>query len=97
VFHCKLVCFYSCVYDCSHSFFFSQNGGEAKFEMDLSEGEFADYDEKSECPVSVSNLKSVFKVVWLLVTCICHAQYCMYKPVLIGYKLSRNPTTCLAG
>ncbi|KAF3324577.1 hypothetical protein FCM35_KLT10734 [Carex littledalei] len=37
--------------------------GETTFEMDLSEGEFCDYDEKSECPVGVSNLKSVFKVV----------------------------------
>ncbi|KAJ4797189.1 UPF0587 protein [Rhynchospora pubera] len=37
--------------------------GETTFEMDLSEGDFADYDEKSECPVGISNLKAVFKVV----------------------------------
>ncbi|KAJ3692051.1 hypothetical protein LUZ60_012401 [Juncus effusus] len=39
----------------------SESGEE--FEIDLSEGEFADYDEKAECPIGVSNLKSQFKVV----------------------------------
>lgn len=54
---------------------FSPKNGETTFEMDLSEGEFCDYDEKSECPVGISNLKSVFKVVRLLINCICPAQY----------------------
>ncbi|XP_047338187.1 CXXC motif containing zinc binding protein [Impatiens glandulifera] len=35
-----------------------------KFEgIDLSEGEFADYDEKGKCPVMISNLKADFTVV----------------------------------
>ncbi|KAG6469470.1 CXXC motif containing zinc binding protein-like [Zingiber officinale] len=35
----------------------------ARFEMDLSEGEFVEYDEKGECPVGISNLRASFKVV----------------------------------
>ncbi|KAL6980071.1 hypothetical protein U1Q18_021721 [Sarracenia purpurea var. burkii] len=31
--------------------------------VDLSGGEFAEYDEKGECPVMISNLRAVFKVV----------------------------------
>lgn len=31
--------------------------------MDLSEGEFVEYDEKGECPVGISNLRASFKVV----------------------------------
>ncbi|PSR91759.1 UPF0587 protein like [Actinidia chinensis var. chinensis] len=30
--------------------------------VDLSEGEFAEYDENGECPVMISNLRAVFKV-----------------------------------
>ncbi|ONK69211.1 uncharacterized protein A4U43_C05F20500 [Asparagus officinalis] len=33
------------------------------YEIDLSEGDFADYDEKGECPVGVSNLQGKFKPV----------------------------------
>ncbi|XP_029119385.1 uncharacterized protein [Elaeis guineensis] len=33
------------------------------FEVDLSGGEFADYDEKGECPVGVTNLRAMFTVV----------------------------------
>lgn len=33
------------------------------FDVDLSGGEFAEYDEKGECPVGVSNLRQMFKVV----------------------------------
>lgn len=33
------------------------------FEIDCSEGEFSEYDEKGECPVAVGNLQSTFKVV----------------------------------
>ncbi|XP_078168866.1 uncharacterized protein LOC144563289 isoform X2 [Carex rostrata] len=33
------------------------------FEIDLSRGEFADYDEDGNCAVSVSNLRSFFRVV----------------------------------
>lgn len=33
------------------------------FEIDLSEGEFDEYDEKGECPVALSKLQSTFKVV----------------------------------
>lgn len=34
--------------------------------MDLSEeGEFADYDEKGDCPVGVTNLRALFRVVSL--------------------------------
>lgn len=33
------------------------------FDVDLSGGEFADYDEKGECPVGVSNPRANFKVV----------------------------------
>ncbi|KAL7164533.1 hypothetical protein ACSBR2_040438 [Camellia fascicularis] len=32
-------------------------------DVDLSEGEFAEYDEKGECPVMISNLRAVFNVV----------------------------------
>uniref|UniRef100_A0A803PFM5 Uncharacterized protein n=1 Tax=Cannabis sativa TaxID=3483 RepID=A0A803PFM5_CANSA len=32
-------------------------------EIDLSDGEFAEYDEKGECPVMISNLRSTFVVV----------------------------------
>lgn len=81
------------VCDCNYLVLFSQKSGEATFEVDLSEGEFADYDEKSECPVGVSNLKSVFKVVRLLVNCIRHYPVpSMDKPVLNGYKFRHNPT-----
>ncbi|XP_057720803.1 uncharacterized protein LOC130935206 isoform X3 [Arachis stenosperma] len=31
--------------------------------IDLSSGDFADYDEKGECPVTISNLRSTFEVV----------------------------------
>lgn len=34
-----------------------------KFDIDLSEGEFAEYDEKGECPVGVSDLRAEFRVV----------------------------------
>ncbi|BAD45177.1 unknown protein [Oryza sativa Japonica Group] len=33
------------------------------FDIDCSEGEFADYDEKGECPVGVGKLRSEFRVV----------------------------------
>ncbi|XP_073006929.1 uncharacterized protein [Typha latifolia] len=33
------------------------------FDIDLSEDEFAEYDEKGECPVGITNLQSLFKVV----------------------------------
>ncbi|KAG2598485.1 hypothetical protein PVAP13_5KG346400 [Panicum virgatum] len=33
------------------------------FDIDCSEGEFSEYDEKGECPVELSNLQSAFKVV----------------------------------
>ncbi|XP_078428149.1 uncharacterized protein LOC144700585 [Wolffia australiana] len=33
------------------------------FEIDLSTGDFAEYDEEGECPISVSNLEARFKVV----------------------------------
>ncbi|KAM3330731.1 hypothetical protein ACQJBY_027084 [Aegilops geniculata] len=33
------------------------------FDIDLSEGEFDEYDEKGECPVALSKLQSTFKVV----------------------------------
>ncbi|XP_008806804.2 CXXC motif containing zinc binding protein-like [Phoenix dactylifera] len=33
------------------------------FEVDLSGEEFADYDEKGECPVGVANLRALFRVV----------------------------------
>ncbi|OAY75371.1 UPF0587 protein C1orf1 [Ananas comosus] len=33
------------------------------YDIDLSEGEFVEYDEKGECPVGVTNLQSLFKVV----------------------------------
>ena len=33
------------------------------FEIDCSEGEFSEYDEKGECPVELSKLQSTFKVV----------------------------------
>ncbi|KAM3330727.1 hypothetical protein ACQJBY_027084 [Aegilops geniculata] len=32
------------------------------FDIDLSEGEFDEYDEKGECPVALSKLQSTFKV-----------------------------------
>jgi hypothetical protein len=41
--------------------FFKEHG--TTFEIDLSEGEFDDYDDKGECPVSLSKLQSAFKVV----------------------------------
>jgi hypothetical protein len=34
-----------------------------KFDIDLSEGEFDEYDESGGCPVSLSKLQSTFKVV----------------------------------
>ena len=35
-----------------------------KFEnVDLSSGEFVEYDEKGECPVMISNVRSTFDVV----------------------------------
>ncbi|EXB66900.1 hypothetical protein L484_019538 [Morus notabilis] len=34
-------------------------------EIDLSGGEFAEYDEKGECPVMISNLRATFEVVKL--------------------------------
>ncbi|OMO66911.1 hypothetical protein CCACVL1_20934 [Corchorus capsularis] len=38
--------------------------GGTKFEgVDLSAGEYAEYDEKGECPVMISNLRSTFDVV----------------------------------
>jgi hypothetical protein len=43
------------------------------FEFDCSEGEFADYDEKGECPVGLGKLESTFKVVsrhFLVALCI---------------------------
>jgi len=34
-----------------------------KFEnVDLSSGEYADYDEKGECPVMISNVRATFEV-----------------------------------
>lgn len=33
------------------------------FDIDCSEGEFAEYDEKGECPVGLGKLQSEFKVV----------------------------------
>ncbi|ONM40509.1 hypothetical protein ZEAMMB73_Zm00001d044226 [Zea mays] len=33
------------------------------FEIDCSEDEFSEYDEKGECPVELSKLQSTFKVV----------------------------------
>ena len=33
------------------------------FDIDCSEGEFSEYDEKGECPVQLGNLQSEFKVV----------------------------------
>nr|ACR37110.1 unknown [Zea mays] len=33
------------------------------FEIDCSEGEFSEYDEKGECPVELGKLQSTFKVV----------------------------------
>ncbi|WCJ29561.1 CXXC motif containing zinc binding protein [Euphorbia peplus] len=48
------------------------SGGEWKAEsvagtkyegIDLSDGEFSEYDEKGECPVMISNLRSKFEVV----------------------------------
>ncbi|CAL9062757.1 uncharacterized protein LOC135585346 [Musa acuminata AAA Group] len=45
-----------------------ENGWKAEslsgtsFEVDLSEGEFADYDEKGECPVGITNLQASFRV-----------------------------------
>lgn len=33
------------------------------FDIDLSEGEFDEYDEKGECPIALSKLQSTFKVV----------------------------------
>uniref|UniRef100_A0A0D3EQ95 Uncharacterized protein n=1 Tax=Oryza barthii TaxID=65489 RepID=A0A0D3EQ95_9ORYZ len=33
------------------------------FDIDCSEGEFADYDEKGECPVGLGKLRSEFRVV----------------------------------
>ncbi|CAL5431816.1 unnamed protein product [Camellia sinensis] len=38
-------------------------------DVDLSEGEFAEYDEKGECPVTISNLHAVFNVVKQLIVC----------------------------
>lgn len=32
-------------------------------EIDLSSGDFCEYDEKGECPVSISNLRAKFDVV----------------------------------
>ncbi|KAI7978883.1 UPF0587 protein GA18326 [Camellia lanceoleosa] len=32
-------------------------------DVDLSEGQFVEYDEKGECPVMISNLRAVFNVV----------------------------------
>ncbi|KAK1311858.1 hypothetical protein QJS10_CPA07g00923 [Acorus calamus] len=34
-----------------------------KFNMDLSDGEFSEYDEKGEFPVEITNLRGTFKVV----------------------------------
>lgn len=42
---------------------FSQTKCKTTFEIDLSRGEFADYDDNGECAVSVSNLRSYFRVV----------------------------------
>ena len=41
--------------------FFKVHGTE--FDIDLSEGEFDEYDDKGGCPVSLSKLESTFKVV----------------------------------
>ncbi|THG19690.1 hypothetical protein TEA_024970 [Camellia sinensis var. sinensis] len=38
-------------------------------DVDLSEGEFAEYDEKGQCPVMISNLRAVFNVVKQLIVC----------------------------
>uniref|UniRef100_N1QQK5 Uncharacterized protein n=1 Tax=Aegilops tauschii TaxID=37682 RepID=N1QQK5_AEGTA len=43
------------------SLFFKVHG--TPFDIDLSEGEFDEYDEKGECPVALSKLQSTFKVV----------------------------------
>ena len=44
-----------------HLFLFKVHG--TPFDIDCSEGEFSEYDEKGECPVKLSNLQSAFKVV----------------------------------
>ncbi|CAA0806705.1 Unknown protein [Striga hermonthica] len=42
----------------------SQKAEGTKFnDIDLSGGEFAEYDEKGECPVMISNLRAKFDVV----------------------------------
>jgi hypothetical protein len=41
--------------------FFKVHG--TPFEIDCSEDEFSEYDEKGECPVELSKLQSTFKVV----------------------------------
>lgn len=43
-------------------FSFVQLGGMLFENIDLSEGEYADYDEKGECPVMISNLCATFDV-----------------------------------
>lgn len=54
--------------------------------MDLSEGEFIEYDEKGECPVGISNLKASFKVVILNCNTICILHY-----TLIEVNVFANP------
>lgn len=40
-----------------------QVAGTKYEDVDLSEGEYSEYDEKGECPVMISNLKAKFDVV----------------------------------
>ncbi|WOK91354.1 hypothetical protein Cni_G00045 [Canna indica] len=40
----------------------AQSLSGTSFEVDLSEGEFAEYDEKGECPVGISNIQASFRV-----------------------------------
>lgn len=52
-----------CFYFSSYSMPFLQAAGTKYEDIDLSGGEFAEYDEKGECPVMISNLRSKFEVV----------------------------------
>lgn len=45
----------------NHLFHFKVHG--TPFDIDCSEGEFSEYDEKGECPVELGKLQSTFKVV----------------------------------
>lgn len=43
--------------------YFLQIEGTKFEDIDLSDGEFAEYDEKGECPVMISKLKATFDLV----------------------------------